>query len=1460
MDHVHAGAVRLAVVVVGVPITAADRAEDADAGLGAGAAGTLAAAVTVALVAELPVLAGAVLSARLGLARALVGDVCAGAGADAVVAVGVAVTAADGGEDQRAAIRPRSTLALLGAHRRGLGAILIAPALGVVAATVVGVAGARVGDAAPRRGGLSDVAVGVAVAAADRVEEVDADVRAGLTDAGLAAGTGRLEAELTVFAATVVVTLAGGLLAGAARLEAHPGGPARAIVGVGVAVAAADRVEDADADLGTGRALALPATGVGALAIFAVAAVAVAATDVGPTRSVGGHRHPGGGRDAGVAVGVAVAATDGVVDQRADLRPRAADALAAAIAGVPHAELTIGAVIVAVAHVGLVFALAPVEDAGPRRGGLADVAVVVAVAAADRRPDVRAGLRTRLTDAAAAGLDAGAVLAAIAVLVAFAAGVAALALVGHVGPGHRREAGVLVGVCVAATDGIVDPRAGLRSRTTGAVTVAAGLGAELLVVAVAVVLAALGLAGPFGLEAGAGAGALAVIGVGVAVAAADRIEQRDAGLGSRLTDTTSAAGPLALAELASRAVLVAVAVPRLVAARTLVLEAHTRGLALAVVAEGHAVAPADGVEVVGAPPRPGLAHASAARLRALAELAAVTVAVVLAVGGRLPAGPLVGHVGSASRRLAAIAVGLAVTAADREEDQRTQIRTGPALTLAVAHPRLLEAQLGPLAVAVVTTPRLLALAVVVLRHAGAHPLAVVGVGVPVAAADRRVDSGARVGSRQAAPQQIRPTAHPGGHLADLTVGARDARDAAADADQLAGPLVEQARPRPLALAVVGVGLAVAAADRAEDARARLGTLGADARRPAGAAALAEPIGAVAIPATQLRGLLARTPVIEGHARRPPLAVVAVGLPVAATHRIEEEDAQLGAGHAAPLTATDRGLELAELVVGAFAVAVAGPRLRLALARMGQAGAGTQPLAVVTVGLAVAAADGVVVSRADLRLGDAGPRHPAGPAALADLALAAVFAIGALSWLALAVVVLGHTRAQDLAVVGVGVPVAAADRRPEARADVRALAALAGEIGDPAPTRGELTDLAVFAGRAAPHTAGQLATRSVVGVAGPRGHALAVVVVGVAVAAADRVDMLRARVGALGAMPALTAARLALAELAVGAVLVAAALVRLVGAGALVGLGDPRGSAHAVVTVGVPVAAADRRVVPRADLGTLLAGAFTAAGPVCELAEGAALAVLVVVAADLSALALVGALHAGADPLAVVAVGAPIATADRLVDAQTRVGDGHALALEIGAAALTLGQIAELAALAGDASDAATGLGRLLAEIHPSHEVRLHLGKFQKRHVLLYEPHLVLVPGLAGSDLLEKVLTDDALHRMPQPHDEGPLEVGVFVVAEVPVNYVELLMVSWIIEDARMGNVELISQEPLFIEPLQDADKGLSTCLRNVNRYELRHSMNLSSFLESAIGFSRKKPKSPAILGRIAPSMPHSRSW
>jgi HPt (histidine-containing phosphotransfer) domain-containing protein len=118
---------------------------------------------------------------------------------------------------------------------------------------------AEMGDVHPRRRGLAFVPVGLAVAAADRIEDLRADLRLRRASAFALALPHRLRAELATLALGVGRA---GRRAGAGVLDVGPGHGGEAGVAVGHAVTAADRqieeVADRRPDHAVAGALAVP--------------------------------------------------------------------------------------------------------------------------------------------------------------------------------------------------------------------------------------------------------------------------------------------------------------------------------------------------------------------------------------------------------------------------------------------------------------------------------------------------------------------------------------------------------------------------------------------------------------------------------------------------------------------------------------------------------------------------------------------------------------------------------------------------------------------------------------------------------------------------------------------------------------------------------------------------------------------------------------------------------------------------------------------------------------------------------------------------------------------------------------------------------------------------------------------------------------------------------------------------
>lgn len=248
-------------------------------------------------------------------------------------------------------------------------------------------------------------------------------------------------------------------------------------------------------------------------------------------------------------------------------------------------------------------------------------------------------------------------------------------------------------------------------------------------------------------------------------------------------------------------------------------------------------------------------------------------------------------------------------------------------------------------------------------------LAFVAVGDAVTAAHRRKDLRTDVRQRHAVTSKVGRITHAGRQFADLPGTAGQARYATAYRFALTG--VQLVYSGGHALAVVSIGLAVTAAHGVPLIRTELRNLDTDARcrgvptdsrtllAEAADAAADLPIGSAAYLATSTR-------VIETHARRQPLTVVAVGHTVTAADGSVVFVAVLRDRNAYPLAGRAiavAGQSFADRALGAEpgGASVAEGHT---WSRMKKADPRLHANAVVFVGLAVAAANGIDDFRAN----------------------------------------------------------------------------------------------------------------------------------------------------------------------------------------------------------------------------------------------------------------------------------------------------------------------------------------------------------------------------------------------------------------------------------------------------------------------------------------------------------------
>src|SRR3954470_11389309 len=161
----------------------------------------------------------------LGLALPVVLDVDAGPMRHAAVVVGLTVAAADRGHDERADGRLLRAHPLLIALARVLGAVIALGALRVGLARLAGLAGTLGGDVdARRRRRDAVVAVGLAVAAADGLEDLGADLGPGLALSLALAIPRRLGAVLLRLALLVGLAGLAGIVGRGCRCRLQPVG------------------------------------------------------------------------------------------------------------------------------------------------------------------------------------------------------------------------------------------------------------------------------------------------------------------------------------------------------------------------------------------------------------------------------------------------------------------------------------------------------------------------------------------------------------------------------------------------------------------------------------------------------------------------------------------------------------------------------------------------------------------------------------------------------------------------------------------------------------------------------------------------------------------------------------------------------------------------------------------------------------------------------------------------------------------------------------------------------------------------------------------------------------------------------------------------------------------------------------------------------------------------------------
>jgi len=318
--------------------------------------------------------------------RTAVGDIDAGKCRETGIVIGDSVTTANRIKKLGAGVRPRSASALAVAVADGLPAVLPIWTVGVCRAGFR-LALTAMANADAASGGLAGVAVGVSVAAANRVEDIGAGIRPRCADPftiAVAFTLGAIE-----IAGTVGVSRAAFVSALATMVDGDTGGSRFAGISVSTSVTAAHRGEDVRANI---RPRAADA---GAIAVtFRFGTIKTTRTilvSLAPpcfTPSAMGDAHAALRGDARIAVRLSIATADRIEDIRTHGRLLAADTAALTIAILFSTIEIIRAIIVGSAEIRSALPGMGDIDAGLR--GEAGVLVGHTVTAAHRILDERA--------------------------------------------------------------------------------------------------------------------------------------------------------------------------------------------------------------------------------------------------------------------------------------------------------------------------------------------------------------------------------------------------------------------------------------------------------------------------------------------------------------------------------------------------------------------------------------------------------------------------------------------------------------------------------------------------------------------------------------------------------------------------------------------------------------------------------------------------------------------------------------------------------------------------------------------------------------------------------------------------------------------------------------------------------------------------------------------------------------
>jgi len=455
MVDIDASRRRVAGIVVGNTVAAADRIKDVGTGDGSHTADPRAVAVTCLL--------GAIAvfrTIRIGPAFLdndtwpAVIDVDAGSGGVTCIAVGQPVAAAHGIPNVRTSGRPLPADTAAVAVAIPLGAVMARRTIGIIVATDV-LAWAAMCDIDAGSGSVTGIAVSIAVATANRIVLLGTDLRFAAAFADAIAITGSpsaIEARRAF-----VIGCARFRRTYAAAGDVHTCCRRVTCVAVCVAIATAHGIPDVRT--GSGLLFADPPlvaiTGF-LSAVRAVGTVVVSQAAVLFAASAVLHVDALGGGETGVVVSLAVTTTDRIENLRAGIGNPPAHPFSVTVSMHLGTVRAVRAIIICATFFDH-YTWPAMINIDPGSGRFARIAIGVAVATTDRIPNVGTGIGALLADTAPIAIPffLGTVKPArtVTVIPAFT-GRHAWPAVGNIDAGRRRETGIAVGLPVATANQI----------------------------------------------------------------------------------------------------------------------------------------------------------------------------------------------------------------------------------------------------------------------------------------------------------------------------------------------------------------------------------------------------------------------------------------------------------------------------------------------------------------------------------------------------------------------------------------------------------------------------------------------------------------------------------------------------------------------------------------------------------------------------------------------------------------------------------------------------------------------------------------------------------------------------------------------------------------------------------------------------------------------------------------------